>query len=909
MTVLRALLGVAVVLGALSQTVRVSAQQTSETGFIRRVFRDSDGDHKYVVFVPKGYQSTKKSAKKWPIILSLHGAGERGNDGKTQLTIGHALSVRSRKDSYPFFVVFPQCEDVRGRILTAWSAGSKDGRRALQILAQVEKEFPIDPKRRILTGWSMGGYGAWNLAAADPDHWAGVVPLSGGAENLAAERLKNVPIWAFHGLKDTIVPASESQMAIAAVEAAGGAPSYTAVEDGDHDIWQTVYSSNQLIEWMLAPHQGTKMRFQGDPSRKFAERQAADAPFVPAVEISRAVYVRLGNNMLEAISYAIPDQIPAKALSGSIGQIHDSTVVDGRNFSIAFTNIFYSAKAVRAKLAGIGKGRFSIELGLENVVLQIGRTYVTGKSHSATAGNINVVVGNRRPAWLTAIVEPYVKARRLRLKLISSSFNIERDNWYVTNPAGVSTRGFGMTEAKVSDGLVSGLYGSRARIENEVRSAVPKMLAEVESTLEVSELSRLVDGMWPLPVYQPRVRVWPQEVSTDSKGATLVFGLTAAAFDPQTAPKTPKMASVGGLSAAEIDRGEELQVGISATMLGPLTQMLIDENLARIHVLDIPGRSFASFVNPERLAKAIPEIRRFGDSAEVWAELIVSRPLNLADPPLDVGPIAFDDEGHKTVSGTQDKKGVVQANGKKTAGGGVDRPPHHVPQKVKFDIPKVVVSLSIRNSKTSDWTPFAEFEYGLAQMAQATISRPAYDVRALRLDWFGRPSVTANGRFAPDYKATDSRIDTEEVARLLTESWQNWTGNGPASEAEITDIDFGLTTLRLNEIGWKAPSFHASFTAPGIKLTNLSNEDLIYEVKGPTSTWGGPYTLKPKMEHTFEVPYSLLYRRKTKGKTINYTLPAGTHLELRVPKAGGDARLFQAHDMRVSQITAAKSED
>ncbi|MDA1018044.1 MAG: alpha/beta hydrolase-fold protein [Planctomycetota bacterium] len=901
MAPLRTLLSVAVVCGCLIQDA--TAQQPGMTGFVKRVFRDDDGEHKYVVFVPKGYHAPNKPPKKWPIILSLHGAGERGNDGTKQLAIGLALSIRARIDTYPFIVVFPQCEDVKGRILTAWASDSKDGKRALRILEQVEQEFSVDPQRRILTGWSMGGYGAWNLAATDPDHWAGVIPVSGGGENLPAARLTSLPIWAFHGLKDSIVPASETKKAIAAVEAAGGSPTFTAVEDGGHDIWATVYSSNQLIEWMLDPHHSSTKKFQGNPNRKFAVRPADDAPFVPAIDVPRAVYVRLGNNMLNAVSFTIPEQIPASALSGTIGQINDSTVVDGRNFSIAFTNISYSAKAVRAKLAGTGKDRFSIQVGLENVVLRIGRTYVTGRSHSATAGNINVVVGHRRPAWLTAVVQPFVKDRRLRLKLISSGFSIEQDNWYVSNPAGVSTRGFGMTEAKVSQGLVAGLYGSRVRIENEVRGAVPKLLAQVESKLEVADLNRLVDGMWPLPVYQPRVRVWPQEVSTDPKGATLVFGLTAAAVDPKTAPKTPRVALVGGLSAADIDQSEELQVGIAATMLGPLTQMLIDKNLARIHVLDIPGRSFASFVNPDKLSKAIPEIRRFGDKAEIWAELIVSRPLNLADPPLDIGPIAFEDEGPQTVSGTGTDKKVVQADGKKTVDG-VDRPPLHVPQKVKFDIPKVVVSLSVRDTPTSPWKPFAEFEYGLAQMAQATISRPAYDVRALRLDWFGRPSVTAKGRFAPEYQATDARIDTEEVARLLTESWHNWTGNGPASEAEIGDIHFGSSKLRLNEIGWKAPNFHASFTAPGIRITNLSTVDFVYEVKGPTSSWGGPYTLKPEKQHTFEVPYSMLFRRKSGAKTISYTLPAGTHLEFRQPKTGGEPRLYQAADMRISQIAA-----
>src|SRR5262245_60843406 len=134
------------------------------TGFLSKVFKDATGDHKYTVFVPRAYTP----ARKWPVILYLHGAGERGNDGGLPTEVGLAPLIRLREANFPFVAVFPQAEEMRERLLRGWARTTPDAQRALQILAQVEKDYSIDPKREILTGWSMGGYGTWDLAAADP---------------------------------------------------------------------------------------------------------------------------------------------------------------------------------------------------------------------------------------------------------------------------------------------------------------------------------------------------------------------------------------------------------------------------------------------------------------------------------------------------------------------------------------------------------------------------------------------------------------------------------------------------------------------------------------------------------------------------------------------------------------------
>ena len=151
------------ILWVIAATILLSGlPETLRADFVDRVIKDESGEHRYTVFLPEDYSADKK----WPVILYLHGAGERGNDGKRQLTIGLAPAIEKRKATFPFIAIFPQCEDTSARYLAGWLANGPDAQRALKILDEVERDYSIDTSRRILTGWSMGGYGTWSIAAA-----------------------------------------------------------------------------------------------------------------------------------------------------------------------------------------------------------------------------------------------------------------------------------------------------------------------------------------------------------------------------------------------------------------------------------------------------------------------------------------------------------------------------------------------------------------------------------------------------------------------------------------------------------------------------------------------------------------------------------------------------------------------
>lgn len=192
----------------------------------------------YLVFLPEDYDGSRK---RWPLILFLHGAGERGK--KLDLVKKHGPpKIVEQQPDFPFIVISPQCaakEWWSNDVLTA-------------LLDEVLADYRVDPRRVYLTGLSMGGYGAWSLAMACPERFAAVAPICGGGNRLLAHKLKGLPVWAFHGAKDDVVPVRESEKMVDAVREAGGDARLTVYPDAGHDSWTATYTNPKLYEWFLA---------------------------------------------------------------------------------------------------------------------------------------------------------------------------------------------------------------------------------------------------------------------------------------------------------------------------------------------------------------------------------------------------------------------------------------------------------------------------------------------------------------------------------------------------------------------------------------------------------------------------------------------------------------------------------
>jgi len=200
-------------------------------------------DLKYLFFLPKDYSNAKKTT--WPLILFLHGMGERGDDLELVKIHGIPKIVKTQED-FPFIAISPQCP-----IEYVWT--DKKMLQALESLVlKIIKNYRIDKTRVYVTGLSMGGYGTWALAVRRPDLFAAAVPICGGGDPATVNVLKNLPIWVFHGGLDKVVLAEESEKMVRALEKAGGKVRYTLYPEAYHDSWTETYDNSALYDWMLS---------------------------------------------------------------------------------------------------------------------------------------------------------------------------------------------------------------------------------------------------------------------------------------------------------------------------------------------------------------------------------------------------------------------------------------------------------------------------------------------------------------------------------------------------------------------------------------------------------------------------------------------------------------------------------
>jgi predicted esterase/prenyltransferase beta subunit len=218
-----------------------TADNPSGPGFHLRTLKTDAGERKYSVYLPEGYDGTKI----FPVILFLHGSGERGEDGIKQAQVGLGSAIFNKPRGVPAIVVFPQARQT-------WAAGSPDSDAALKALDDVMTSFATDPNRVILTGLSMGGSGSWQLATAHPERFAAVVPICGRGKPEEAAKLKALPVWSFCGDADRDQTVQNMREMVGALEHAGASPRITEYRGVGHLSWDRVYNDPEVIDWMLA---------------------------------------------------------------------------------------------------------------------------------------------------------------------------------------------------------------------------------------------------------------------------------------------------------------------------------------------------------------------------------------------------------------------------------------------------------------------------------------------------------------------------------------------------------------------------------------------------------------------------------------------------------------------------------
>ncbi len=191
---------------------------------------------KYLVYVPKDYDQKAS----WPVLLFLHGSGERGDNLDLVKKHGPPKLIEAGKP-FPFIVVSPQCP--KGQ---SWEPF-----KLIALLDEIAEKYKVDQDRIYVTGLSMGGFGTWALASHAPNRFAAIVPICGGGDPSRAKRIADIPAWVFHGGKDPAVPLENSQKMVEALKKNGGNPKFTVYLEAGHDSWTQAYNTAELYEWLL----------------------------------------------------------------------------------------------------------------------------------------------------------------------------------------------------------------------------------------------------------------------------------------------------------------------------------------------------------------------------------------------------------------------------------------------------------------------------------------------------------------------------------------------------------------------------------------------------------------------------------------------------------------------------------
>lgn len=233
------------------------------TDFEQKTFTDSTGQElQYRILKPANYDSTKS----YPLVLFLHGAGERGNDNYSQLKWGVShLAEPKMREKYPSFIVAPQVpkgeywstlksiRDTSSYSQPMAEHPSIPMKLTIELLEKLQENFPIDSNRLYVTGISMGGFGTFDLIQRHPNKFAAAVPICGGGDLTRAFMLTDIPLWVFHGTKDNVVAPQFSRSMVEAIRIAGGSPGYTEYPDEGHiGAWVQAYRNPHLYEWLFS---------------------------------------------------------------------------------------------------------------------------------------------------------------------------------------------------------------------------------------------------------------------------------------------------------------------------------------------------------------------------------------------------------------------------------------------------------------------------------------------------------------------------------------------------------------------------------------------------------------------------------------------------------------------------------
>lgn len=747
-----------------------------------------ESGHRYVVYFPPGYSKDKR----WPIILFLHGAGERGRDPMAPTYAGLGPLLRHSPELYPSVVVFPQCTSWDDRIYESWAPGSEAGTQAMQVLAEVERVESIDPAHRILTGWSMGAFGVNAWAVQEPSRWHSVLAVSGGYEGALPTSLGQRPYWLIHGAQDAVVSVERSRQL--AKQLPGNGPSrYDEISSSGHEVWERVYSDSRVAHWMLDGGQPPQIDWSVPADAQSLPTQDDIAPFVPAATVSHALAMRIGNDALRMLSAGIPESVRPERLQGPLADIRETLTVDGESYQLALTGLTYAARLESCVLECRSNGEIEADLGV-GLELRIQQASLTTNGFSALTGPFRIVIGHRRAVPLRVRIAPTVEAERLRLNHRDTRFPIPDDNWYVEMPPDIRIVGQKFTRHEIETGIVGGLYTRKTDVEEQVRSVIPPLLNKVEQRLNLDTSGELTRWLWPFPVYKPRLRWTAESISVDSRGMSVRLGAVIAANTP--AANRPVRTADGRASLSTTEwQSRDLTLAVDPKLIEAVSEEFAISGVARVNVFDLPEPRFQSLADPQRLRAALHQLPA---DAKYRSVLALSGPFRYSG---------------KTVLN------------------------YH---NLQLTIPHAGLEVFSQPRGSSEWNLVAKFPITVEQSVGLHELPAEFGPPLLEVQWGKNPVVTLSPAAPHSDPSATSQLENE-----LRAAWLAWaeTHNRPQSPTE--DFVLGNSRLRLNDMQLADDSLTVSLAPPPAMLWVRGDRALRYRLRQPGEPWGLPQSIPP----------------------------------------------------------------
>ncbi|MBL8850796.1 MAG: hypothetical protein JNG89_14035 [Planctomycetaceae bacterium] len=662
---------------------------------------------------------------------------------------------------------------------------------------------------------------------------------------------------------------------VEAVVAAGGHAALTELPSVAHDAWRYALTSPAVREWMLSTSPGVpdaERLLQG--ASNFSESGGADAldgEFRAALTVPRAVSIHIGDESLQTLASGAPSAVDPHMLAGKIDDLQFAFSAVGESFQIRQSEISYNVQLSRIQIDPQADGLLRLRAGLHPLTLTIGATRVHSATRSAVAGPIDIRLGPHYPLWIEIKVKPVVQDGRLHLETRHVDFSIPDDNWIVTAPDDVTVSGPDMTPDLARTALVGGLYTRRTKIEECVRDMLPHLVSELEQRLQPASIDRIVAGIWPIPVFRPRLRILPEEVLVDDSGLSLVLGLAAAPLNDAQAAAAPVVLPPLGPAAAELPHTQTLELGVASGVLEALSGMIVDSHAAHIDVRDMPEPEFALLADRAELVRILPELARLGDDIEVRTELDLAAPLIVQRSEF-VESVQFTSAGNapSRSADSLEKSAPAEADINSLA--------------ARFEIPRLVVSILVRDRAASrEWRPYAKFDVRLTHSAKLHLALDGHAGRMVELKWSGAPAIEVAGGYLNAPADWDAAVDRGRLAMLVGDCWRAWTGSETVLRQDVPDLVLGTAHLRIDTIQWRGVELVASYRTPETRITNSGTRLIDYAVRGQYSPWGPRLQLKPGETKVYSSTSALIVRRYPEPESTAITVTVGSELDLAAP--------------------------